>query len=149
MKNTQTKPKDKQSIQPYRGDRPIIFFDGDCILCSGFVDILLKIDPTGRVLIATLQGQTAQRYLPSLPQAREEWSIFYLDQNGLYDQSDAFVQLCDYIGGFWAILGMIWIIPAPIRNTIYRFIARNRYRCFGRRSTCRTPTAKEKQRFLL
>ena len=137
-----------KAIQPYSGDRPIIFFDGECILCNGFVNLLLQIDPTGRVLIAALQGQTGQQYLPPLSQDPEDWSIFYLDQQGLYDQSDAFLQLCNYLGGLWRVLALVRIIPAAIRNTVYRLIARNRYRWFGKRSTCRIPTDAEKQRFL-
>ncbi|WP_110984378.1 thiol-disulfide oxidoreductase DCC family protein [Acaryochloris thomasi] len=145
MESTKTRPGAKV---PYCGDRPIVFFDGECMMCNAFVNQLLQIDTTGKVLIAALQGETAQRYLPPLPENREEWSFFYLDQAGFSDQSDAFVRLCDRIGGVWAILSAIRIIPAPIRNTVYRFIARNRYRWFGQRSTCRIPTQEEQQRFL-
>lgn len=148
MESTRTKPDEMQAMQPYSGERPVVFFDGECIMCNAFVNRLLQIDTTGKVFIATLQGETAQRYLPPLPEDREEWSFFYLDQAGFYDQSDAFVKVCDRIGGFWSILGAIRIIPAPIRNVVYRFIARNRYRWFGQRSTCRIPTQKEQQHFL-
>lgn len=137
-----------QAIQTYREERPVVFFDGECIMCNTFVNQLLKIDTTGKVFIATLQGETAQRYLPPLPEERKEWSIFYLDQKGVYDQSDAVVQLCDRLGGFWSILSLIRIIPTPIRNAVYRFIARNRYRWFGQRSTCRVSNREEQSHFL-
>ncbi|MGB7416428.1 MAG: DCC1-like thiol-disulfide oxidoreductase family protein [Thermosynechococcaceae cyanobacterium] len=71
-----------------------------------------------------------------------------MDQGGFDDQSDAFVKVCDRIGGIWSILGEIRIIPTPTRNVVYRCIAHNRYRWFGRRSTCRMPTQEEQQRFL-
>ncbi len=129
-------------------DQPIVFFDGECIMCNQFVDLLLKIDRIGTIMIAPLQGQTAAKFLPPLPSDREEWSIFYLDQGELSDQSDAFLNICRRLGGIWSILSLFKIIPRSIRDSIYRVIARNRYRLFGRRSTCRMPNEQEKSRFL-
>ena len=129
-------------------DKPIVFFDGECIMCNKFVDILLNIDKLGTILIAPLQGQTAAKLLPPLPKNREEWSIFYIDQGEISDQSDAFLNICRRLSGMWSILSLFKIIPRSIRDYIYRVIARNRYRIFGRRSTCRLPNEQEKSRFL-
>ena len=129
-------------------DHPIVFFDGDCVMCNGFVDLLIKIDPQNTVRVAPLQGETARQHLPPLPQDREDWSIYYLNHHQLYDQSDAFIQVCRHLGGIWSIFGLVSIMPRSIRDFIYRIIARNRYRMFGRRSTCRMPTAQERERFL-
>ncbi|MDJ0900055.1 MAG: DCC1-like thiol-disulfide oxidoreductase family protein [Xenococcus sp. MO_188.B8] len=128
--------------------KPIVFFDGECIMCNQFVDILLNIDKTGTIMIAPLQGKTAAKFLPPLPNNREEWSIFYIAEDKIYDQSDAFLNICRSLGGIWSILSLFKIIPRPIRDSIYRVIARNRYRIFGRRSTCRMPNEQEKLRFL-
>ncbi|KAI9130773.1 thiol-disulfide oxidoreductase DCC family protein [Acaryochloris sp. CCMEE 5410] len=128
--------------------QPIVFFDGECVMCNGFVDILLKVDPQGTILIAPLQGQTARQYLPPLPLDREAWSIYYRDEHHLYDQSDAFIQVCNRLGGVWSVFTAIGVMPRPIRDRIYRFIARNRYRLFGRRATCRMPSEVEQKRFL-
>ncbi len=117
-------------------------------MCNQFVDILLNIDNIGTILIAPLQGKTAAKLLPPLPNNREEWSIFYIDQGELSDQSDAFLNVCHRLGGIWSILSLFKIIPRPIRNSIYRVIARNRYRLFGKRSSCRMPNEQEKSRFL-
>ena len=129
-------------------DKPIVFFDGECIMCNKFVDILLAIDKIGTIMIAPLQGQTATQFLPPLPHNRAEWSIFYIEQGMIYEQSDAFLHICHRLGGLWSILSLLKIIPRPIRNAIYRIIARNRYRLFGRNSTCRLPSEVEKSRFL-
>lgn len=128
--------------------QPIVFFDGECVMCNGFVDILLQVDPSGTILIAPLQGQTARQFLPPLPTDREDWSIYYQDEFDLYQQSDAFIQICRRLGSVWSIFGVIGLIPKPIRDRIYRFIARNRYRLFGRRDTCRMPNESEQERFL-
>ncbi|MDJ0899609.1 MAG: DCC1-like thiol-disulfide oxidoreductase family protein [Xenococcus sp. MO_188.B8] len=129
-------------------DKPIVFFDGECIMCNKFVDILLNIDKAGAIIIAPLQGQTAAKLLPPLPNNREEWSIFYIDQGEISAQSDAFLNICRRLGGIWSILSLFKIIPRSIRDYIYRVIARNRYQLFGRRSTCRMPNEQEKSRFL-
>lgn len=129
-------------------DCPIVFFDGECVMCNGFVDLLIKIDPLVMVRVAPLQGQTARQYLPPLPQHREDWSIYYLDHRSLYAQSDAFIHICRRLGGIWAVLSLVSLIPRPVRDFVYRIIARNRYRWFGRRSTCRMPSEQEKKRFL-
>ncbi|MGK7896755.1 MAG: thiol-disulfide oxidoreductase DCC family protein [Xenococcus sp. (in: cyanobacteria)] len=129
-------------------DKPIVFFDGECVMCNQFVDILLNIDRIGTIMIAPLQGSTAAKLLPPLPNNREEWSIFYIDQGQVFEQSDAFLNICRRLGSFWSILSLFKIIPRPLRDYIYRVIARNRYRLFGRRSTCRMPNEQEKSRFL-
>lgn len=147
-------------------DRPIIFFDGDCVMCNGFVDLLLQIDSKELFYLSPLQGKTAQRYLPPLPHNREEWSIYYLDTDldpdyldpdypdtaqsstPLYSQSDAVIQICRRLGGIWSLVAVGNGIPSFVRDAVYRLVARNRYRLFGRRSTCRMPTAAERSRFL-
>ncbi|NJK30018.1 MAG: DUF393 domain-containing protein [Acaryochloris sp. SU_5_25] len=128
--------------------QPIVFFDGECVMCNGFVDALLKIDPSRQILIAPLQGQTAQQYLPPLPLNRAEWSIYYLDNTHLYQQSDAFIQICHRLGSIWSIFSLISFIPRSVRDKLYRLIARHRYQLLGRRSTCRIPSEQEKIRFL-
>lgn len=138
----------QMASQTVSTQQPIVFFDGECVMCNGFVDILLKVDPQGTILIAPLQGQTARQYLPPLPLEREAWSIYYRDETGLYNQSDAFIQVCKRLGGIWSIFAAIGVMPRPIRDRIYRLVARNRYRLFGRRSTCRMPSESEQKRFL-
>jgi predicted DCC family thiol-disulfide oxidoreductase YuxK len=127
---------------------PIIFFDGDCVMCSGLVDVLLQIDREGIFRLTPLQGQTAKQVLPPFPPNREAWSIYYLDRNGLYAQSDAVIQIFKQLGGLWSVIGMVQAVPTSFRDRMYRIIAQNRYRLFGRRATCRMPSELEKKRFL-
>lgn len=141
--------KPSSDTLPHKDGYAVVFVDGDCLLCNGFVDILIRLDSNHRVLISTLEGKTAQRYLPPLPKAREAWSIVYWDEQGFHTQSQAFVRLGHRLGGWLSVLsGIVQIIPAPIRNAVYRFVGRNRYRWFGRRSTCRFLTEKDQARFL-
>ncbi len=129
-------------------DHPIIFYDGVCGMCNTFVDLILKVDKQGVFRFAALQGETARKKLPPLSEDPKEWSMLYLDERGMHDQSDASLQVYRRLGGFWTVLGWLRLVPRFLRNPIYRVIARNRYRIFGKRETCRVPTPDERDRFL-
>lgn len=126
----------------------IIFFDGECLLCNGFVDLILSIDTAAIFALASLQGLTAQNLLPPRSDKAEDWSMYYLENGTLYSQSDAVLAVMARLGGLWSVLSWGRIIPRPIRNRLYRLIARNRYRWFGRRDTCRMPDPQVQARFL-
>jgi predicted DCC family thiol-disulfide oxidoreductase YuxK len=128
--------------------KPIIFFDGVCAMCNTFVNLALRIDRRGLFLFAPLQGTTARELLPPLSDDPREWSMIYLDETGIHDQLDASLEVYRRLGGAWTLLSLARYIPRFIRNPLYRILARNRYRWFGRREVCRIPTAAERQRFL-
>ena len=127
---------------------PIIFFDGVCAMCNGFVDLMLRADRMHVFLFAPIQGETARDLLPPIGEDPEQWSMVYLDEQGVHDQSDASLEVYRRLGGPWAVLGWLRFIPRFVRNPVYRLIARNRYRWFGKRETCRVPTAEERARFM-
>ncbi len=134
---------------PAAPDRlPVIFFDGVCGMCNRFVDVVLRADRKGVFRFAPLQGETARRLLPPLPADPREWSLLYLDERGLHDQSDASLGVYRRLGGAWRLLGLALFVPRAVRTPVYRWIARNRYRWFGRRDACRVPTEAERSRFL-
>lgn len=127
---------------------PIIFFDGVCGMCNAFVDLMLRADREGVFRFAPIQGETAKALLPPLPDDARAWSMVYLDEAGLHDQSDASLRVYRRLGGLWAVLGWLRLVPRCIRNPVYRVIARNRYRWFVKRDTCRVPSESERARFL-
>lgn len=128
--------------------QPIVFFDGECVMCNGFLDVMFALDTQAKLRVAPLQGTTAQALLPPLPHDPEQWSIYYLDHQGLSSQSEAVIQILRRLGGVWSVLSLGGTIPLPVRDAVYRFVARNRYRWLGKRETCRIPTAAEQARFL-
>lgn len=133
----------------WRGiDRPIIFFDGECVMCNWFVDLMMRLDPDATILLSPLQGETAKRILPPLPAASEEWTIYYLDESGLSERSEAVVRICRRLNNWISSFSLIAVIPLPLRDRAYNLIAKNRYNLFGRRDTCRLPTPQEQARFL-
>ena len=133
---------------PTPDGRPVIFFDGVCGMCNRFVDIVLRADRRGVFAFAPLQGETARRLLPPLSGDPGEWSMLYLDERGLHDQSDASLEVYRRLGGMWRVPALARFVPRFLRTPVYQLIARNRYRIFGRRDACRVPTEEERARFL-
>ena len=143
--------KAKEAEEPLKDTdltHPIVFFDGVCGLCNRLVDFLLRTDKKDSFRVAPLQGETAQRMLPALTEDAETWSVLYLDERGLHDQSDVTIQVCRRLGGVWGLVGLLRMIPKSLRNVGYRYIARNRYGWFGKHDTCRLPDPEEQARFL-
>jgi predicted DCC family thiol-disulfide oxidoreductase YuxK len=128
--------------------KPIIFYDDVCVMCNGFVNFMLRIDRREQFLFAPLGGETSRKILPPLPENPSEWSMLYVDEAGIHDQSDASLEVYRRLGGIWWLLSLGQLFPRWIRNPVYRVLARNRYRWFGKRDTCRLPTAEERARFL-
>ena len=130
-------------------ERPIIFFDGVCGICNRFVDTIVRADTSDIFRFASLQGESARELLPALPDDPGQWSVVYLDEWGLHDQSEASLRVFRRLGGVWWFLSLALFVPRLVRDPIYRSIARNRYRWFGRRDRCRVPSQSERRRFLL
>jgi predicted DCC family thiol-disulfide oxidoreductase YuxK len=129
-------------------EKPIIFFDGVCGMCNAFVNLILRIDRNETFLFAPLQGSTAKDLLPPLAEDACHWSMVYVDETGIHDQSDASLEVYRRLGGIWRLMALLRYIPRFLRNPVYRVIARNRYRWFGKKDSCRIPTAAEQARFL-
>lgn len=128
--------------------QPIVFFDGVCGLCNESVDRVLKWDRRGVFRFAPLQGETARALL--LPEDTARLDSVALWLNGcIFRKSSAVVRILWNLGFFGQVSGtVLWLIPKPIRDWGYTFVARNRYRWFGRKETCRMPTPDERNRFL-
>ncbi|MEX0653213.1 MAG: DCC1-like thiol-disulfide oxidoreductase family protein [Phycisphaeraceae bacterium] len=129
-------------------DQPIIFFDGVCGMCNTFVDLILRVDRKQVFRFAPLQGATAREMLPPLADDARQWSMIYVDKAGVHDESDASLEVYRRLGGLWWLLSLARHVPRGVRNPVYRVIARNRYRWFGKKEACRLPTEAERARFL-
>jgi len=126
----------------------IVFFDGYCILCNGFVDFLLKIDKNKVLSFASLQGETAKEIL-SASHLQKTDSVIYKDaQNSISIKSTAVIRILISLGGLWKTARFLQFIPAYLLDFIYDFIAKNRFNWFGKRNACRIPNESEKSRIL-
>ncbi|HVK59918.1 MAG TPA: DCC1-like thiol-disulfide oxidoreductase family protein [Bdellovibrionales bacterium] len=126
----------------------IVFFDGYCGLCSGLVDFLMKRDRHGRLRFAPLQGSTAAKLLTE--SERSDLDSIVIVMNGTkLKHSTAVLNTLIQVGGIWRLLGHAGLcFPNSFRNFVYRIVATNRYRWFGKLETCRIPTPEERSRFL-
>jgi predicted DCC family thiol-disulfide oxidoreductase YuxK len=134
------RPKVKESS-------PILFFDGLCGLCSHFVDFVFAEDTAGVFKVAAIQGQTAQKKL-SKDLRTDLTTVIVLDSEQLYLRSEAVLNLLYDIGGFWRLFFIFRVLPRPLCDLFYILVARFRYLIFGKKESCRLPTATEKSRFL-
>jgi predicted DCC family thiol-disulfide oxidoreductase YuxK len=127
----------------------IVFFDGVCNLCNGAVQFVLKRDRKKRFLFGSLQGKTGQEYLRKYHLPADQYHTFLLiEGNVLYTRSTAVLRLLKHLGRGWQLLYVFIYVPQPIRDGVYKLIAANRYRLFGKKDQCRLPTPDERERFL-
>jgi predicted DCC family thiol-disulfide oxidoreductase YuxK len=133
--------------KPIGETHPLVFFDGVCGMCNATVNTLLALDPRGDLHFSPLQGQAAARMLdPEIVERCD--SIVFVKDGTTYMKSDAALQILRSLGGPWALLSVFRFVPKGLRDGVYAFIAKNRYRFFGKHETCRIPTPAERARFL-
>lgn len=141
-------PRTETSAGSLPTDARIVFFDGVCGFCNASINFLLKRDTHRRLLFAPLQGETARERL-SAADIENLNSMVFCTPTGCYRKTAAVVRIGWTLGGVWSVLAtLLWLIPRPLRDVGYNFIARNRYRIFGKKETCRLPTPDERARFL-
>ncbi|MDE3251461.1 MAG: DUF393 domain-containing protein [Bacteroidota bacterium] len=133
------------SVYPH----PVIFFDGVCNVCTGTVQFVIRRDPKQYFRFASLQSDTGQQLLEELHLPKEEWGSFILwDRGRMYTKSTGVLRVAQKLSGLWPLLSVFLIIPPFIRDAVYDLVARNRYRWFGKKTSCWMPTPELEQLFL-
>jgi predicted DCC family thiol-disulfide oxidoreductase YuxK len=129
--------------------QPIIFFDGICNLCNGFVQFIIKRDPAARFRFASLQSEVGLKAMKEsgLP-ASSLSTVVYLKDSHYYFKSSAALHVLKDLGGGWKLFYGLILIPKLLRDGVYDILARNRYRIFGKREECMVPRADLQSRFL-
>ena len=130
-----------------------ILFDGVCNLCNGFVQFIIRHDAAGRYRFAALQSEAGQALLLAhgvapATLAADPDSVLLLSGGQLYSHSTAVLRIARGLGSVWQLAALGGVLPRAWRDGIYRFIARHRYRWFGRQESCPLPTPALKARFL-
>lgn len=128
---------------------PILLFDGVCNLCNASVQWVLKRDRKGIFKFAALQSETGQRLLQQFGFSQENFdTVVLVDGEKVFTRSDAPLEIARRLGGFWSLFFVFKIIPRFLRDAVYNWVARNRYRWFGRKEECMLPRPEWKNRFL-
>jgi predicted DCC family thiol-disulfide oxidoreductase YuxK len=127
-------------VPAFPDDKPMIVFDGLCVLCSGFARFVAKRDPSGQFRFTAAQsklGQALYRHYGFDPDQPE--TSLLIDGGRLYRKSKAFAKIMGRLSSPWRCAWLVLGLPRPIRDWVYDRIARSRYRVFGRRSACVNP----------
>lgn len=128
----------------------LILFDGVCNLCNGFVQFVIQHDPAGRFRFAALQSAAGQAALAAhgYTDTAPPETVLLLENSCLYSHSTAALRVARHLGWPWRGLALGLLLPRPLRDAAYNFVARNRYRWFGRQESCWLPTPELQARFL-
>ncbi len=127
----------------------ILFFDGHCNLCNNSVDFVITRDKKHMFRFAPLQGETAKDVLDDVNIDLEHPDSFVLSKdNEVYFRSTAALMVARQLGFPWSLMSVFLVVPPFIRDAVYNLIARNRYKWFGRKETCRLPSPEERRLFL-
>jgi len=126
----------------------VILFDGVCNLCNAWVQFVIRRDPEARFAFAPLGSEPANELLRDRRAMVTSDSIILVEKDAIYDQSTAALRIARRLAGPWALAAVFLVVPTFLRDAVYRLIARNRYRWFGRRDVCMMPTPELRARFL-
>lgn len=130
-------------------EKTVVFFDGVCNLCNSSVQFIIKRDRKNKLFFASLQSDYAIKNLPSTLSDNDALkSIILKEGSKIKTKSSAVLTISKTLSGFWPFLYIFMIIPKFIRDGIYDFIARNRYKWFGKKDHCMIPSPELKGRFI-
>jgi predicted DCC family thiol-disulfide oxidoreductase YuxK len=130
-------------------EKKIVLFDGVCNLCNAGVQLLIKHDKKNQFLFTSLQGKTGQEYLKQFNLPHDSFNSFLLvEEDKFYDRSTGVLRIMKHLGSVWQLAYVLIIVPKFIRDGIYNFIAKRRYRWFGKKEACWVPTPTLKEKFL-
>jgi predicted DCC family thiol-disulfide oxidoreductase YuxK len=127
----------------------VVLFDGTCKLCNGWARFIIQHDAAHRIRLATVQSEQGQAFLAWAGLPRHAFNtIVLVAGDRFYVRSEAMFQIVKRLPWYWRWVVVARLIPGPFRDWLYNKIAMNRYRIFGKYSSCRTPVADHKYRFL-
>jgi predicted DCC family thiol-disulfide oxidoreductase YuxK len=133
---------------------PIVLYDGVCGLCNRLNQFLLKRDTHDRFRFASLQSDLAATLLKRHGVSAQDLNTVYVvldyDQPGerLLSRSDAIIYALMQLDGIWKLAGVGRVLPRFLRDGMYKVVARNRYRVFGKHESCMLPDPKQRHKFL-
>lgn len=127
----------------------IVLFDGVCNLCENSVQFIIRKNKKKNIQFASLQGLFGQAILKENKLNTTEFSSLIFVENGrIYTKSSGALRITKHLKGLWPLMICFLIVPKFIRDGVYNYIAKNRYKWYGKKTSCWLPTPELKQRFL-
>jgi len=133
---------------------PIVLYDGVCGLCNHLVQFILKRDRHDRFRFASLQSDFTREVLTRRGVDPDDLDTVYVirrhaqPDEKLLGRSDAILYMLEQLGGVWKLMTVGRILPRVFRDAVYKIVARNRYRVFGKHESCMLPEPKHRAKFL-
>lgn len=134
-------------VPPFDDSRPLFVFDGICVLCSGGASWIMRHDPAARIAFTPAQEPIGQALYRHYGLAIDDTYLF-LAEGRAYGLSEGYFEVARVLGGAWSLAAVLRIIPRPLRDAVYRLVARNRYRWFGTADHCALLTPEQRSRML-
>ena len=137
------------AVPHFPDDRPIIVFDGKCVLCSRFAQFVMRRDRAAKFRLLAAQSPLGDALYRHFGLDPVNYQTYILLQNGIaYFRSEAAIRILEGLGPPWRLASICRVCPLPVRDRLYDFIARHRLDWFGARPACYVPNAAEADRFL-
>lgn len=141
--------RDDPDVPDFPDGAPVLIFDGECVLCSHSAAFVLKHDRHKRCNFVAAQTDLGRALYRHFELDDKDFETFVLLHDGVARfRSDAALRLLSLIGFPWSLAAVFRIVPRALRDLVYNYIARNRYRFFGRRESCYLPAPEDADRFL-
>ncbi len=135
------------AVPTFDDSRPLFVFDGHCALCSRGVRWLMRVDRKRGIAFTSAQGPLGEALYRHYGVALDD-SYLLIDQGQAYGLSEGYFRLLRYLGGAWHMGRVLGIVPESLRDAVYRAVARNRYRWFGKYDHCVLLTDDQRSRLL-
>lgn len=131
-------------------DKKIILFDGVCNLCDATVQYILKKDKKDIFRFAALQSDVGRSIINhiNIDTSKTDSIILYEPGKAYYYKAQAAIKIAGYLGGFLSAMNIFSLLPKGISNAVYDYVAKNRYKWYGKKSECMIPTPETKAKFL-
>ena len=137
------------TVPSFADDRPIIIFDGMCVLCSGFARFIVRNDRRHRFRLLAAQSPIGTALYRHFRLDQTDYETNILLENGHASlKSEASIRIFERLGLPWSLLSIARLLPLQLRDRIYECVARNRFRWFGVRTTCYRADPSDTDRFL-
>lgn len=139
--------RDDPAVPDFDDSRPVFVFDGVCVLCSGGARWIMAFDRRARIAFTPAQGEIGAALYRHYGLPMDD-TYLLLDRGHAYGMSGGYQRMFDILGGPWKLLKIIGLVSERLRDTVYRLIARNRYRWFGKAEHCALLTPDQRARLL-
>lgn len=141
--------RDDPDVPDFKDDKPVIVFDGYCVLCSRWANFVIRHDTAKRYRLLAAQSDLGEALYTHFGKKSGDYDTNILLENGLIRvKSDGSLAMFSGLGLPWSLMTVFRVIPRPVRDWMYDRLARNRFKWFGKREHCYLPPVSEKDRFL-